>query len=135
MQQLPRPQRRGFLPLKTMEIKIYIAGKITGEPLQPCMDKFAHAENLIRALGAAPVNPFKLGIPHHFTFEESKPYNFKALSFCTAIFMLSDYVKSPGAMEELYEAQRLGLDIFYEDQEGYEALEDAIRINTISAGY
>lgn len=105
-----------------MNLKIYIAGKITGEEPTPCMEKFAKAETRLRQMGAQPVNPFKLGIPHHFTFEESKPFNFKALRFCSAIFMLNDYVNSPGAMVEIDEAQRLGLDIFYEQQEGYEEI-------------
>lgn len=105
-----------------MNLKVYIAGKITGEELSPCMQKFAQAEQKLRNMGAQPVNPFKLGIPHHFTFEQSKPFNFKALRYCSAIFMLSDYVNSPGAAEEMDEAQRLGLDVFYEEHEGYEEI-------------
>ncbi len=116
-------------------MKIYIAGKITGEPLSPCMEKFQQAETLLRDTGAVPVNPFKLGIPHHFSFAESKPFNFKALRHCSAIFMLADYANSPGAMAELDEAKRLGIEIYFEHIDGYETLADHIRIRTVSAGY
>lgn len=116
-------------------MKIYIAGKITGEDRAACKAKFAEAENRIRELGAVPITPFKLGIPEHFTFAESKPFNFKAIAKCHAIFMLADYTSSPGALDELDEAQRLKREIFYEQFEGYEALEDAIRLGIISPGY
>jgi hypothetical protein len=109
-------------------LKIYIAGKITGEPLAECRSKFEKAEQQLRRIGAAPVNPFKLGIPTHFTFEESKPFNFKALRHCTAMFMLNDYTSSPGAMAELDEAQRLKLDIYYEHHNDYGIIEDDISV-------
>lgn len=96
-------------------MKIYIAGKITGEPLEQCKQKFANAEELLKQTGANPVNPFKLGIPSHFTFEESKPHNFKALEHCQAIFMLTDWKDSPGAREELQEASTTKKILLFEE--------------------
>lgn len=96
-------------------MKIYIAGKITGEPLEACKQKFDVAEKLLQQTGANPVNPFKLGIPSHFTFEESKPHNFKALRHCQAIYMLPCWKNSPGAKEELNEAMRLKMNILFEE--------------------
>ena len=99
---------------------IYIAGKITGLDRETCKEKFAVAELKLRNAGAMPVNPFKLGIPSHFTFDESKPHNMKALRQCAAIFMLKDYEDSPGAMEELAEAERMNLETYFETHNGYE---------------
>lgn len=99
--------------------KIYIAGKITDEPLEACKQKFQQSEEHLKLMGANPVNPFKLGIPAHFTFEESKPYNFKALRHCNAIFMLKCWKQSPGAREELQEATRLKMVVFFEEAGDY----------------
>lgn len=109
-----------------MKKYIYIAGKITGEDREQCLQKFLTAETKLRNAGAIPVNPFKLGIPSHFTFDESKPHNFKALRQCSAIFALKCYVNSPGALSEIEEAKRLGIEIFYEQHEGYENVFRAI---------
>lgn len=109
-------------------MKIYIAGKITGEPLPECKAKFAAAEARLRQLGAAPVNPFKLGLNDTWTFEQCRPFNFKAISHCSAMFMLSDYVNSPGALAEIDEAQRRGLTIFYEDHDDWSQVESYVKI-------
>ena len=39
------------------------------------------------------------------------------LSICDAIYMLNNWEDSAGAKRELAEAQRLGLDIYYEPEE------------------
>ena len=93
---------------------IYIAGKITGEPLEACKAKFELIQRTLLAFNYQAINPFKLGCQDHWTFEQTKPYNFKALRQCNAIFMLEDYEDSPGALEELTEAKRLNLEVFYE---------------------
>lgn len=113
-------------------MKIYIAGKITGEPLEACQEKFAEAEYRLTQMGLAPVNPFKLGIPHHFSFTESKPYNFKALRHCSAIFMMKDWRKSPGAKVELQEAMRLKLHLYFEEAGDYQVLEKEFEKTTMN---
>lgn len=119
---------RGFLSTHIM--KIYIAGKITGLPTEECQKKFALAEERLKELGANPVNPFKLGIPHHFTFQESKPHNFKALLHCQGIFMLTCWKDSPGAKEELAEAIRLKQVIFFEESGDYDTVASVVAEQT-----
>ncbi len=100
-------------------MKIYIAGKVTGEPTDKCQAKFKQAEERLSQLGATPINPLKLGIPHHLTFEESKQHNFKALRQCQAIFMLNDWRTSDGAPQELKEAMKLKKEVFFEEAGDY----------------
>ncbi len=109
-------------------LKIYIAGKITGEPIAECKQKFLNAENLLRELSAAPVNPFKLGLNDTWTFEQCKPFNFKAIAQCNALFMLADYTASPGALAELDEAKRLRLTVYYEQQGDYDRILEDVNI-------
>lgn len=117
---MPPQEWGGFCQQQTiMTTKIYIAGMITGLPLEPCKYKFEQAEQHLRLLGANPINPLKLGIPEHFTFAESKPHNFKALRQCHAIFMLKCWNDSRGAREELKEAMRLNLVVFFESAGDY----------------
>jgi hypothetical protein len=112
-------------------MRIYIAGKITGLPINECILKFQKAEYYLRDMGADPVNPMKLGIPFTATREEAMPQCLKALNECTAIFMLSDYKDSIGAGQELAEAKWLQMDLFFEDNGGYEEIEDLIRIGLV----
>ncbi len=117
------------------QITIYISGKITGEPPAACRAKFEAAEYNIRNLGATPINPLKLGIPENATYPEAKPRCFEEIGKAEAMFMLEDYTNSPGATDELDEAQRLGLEIFYENLGGYEQVEDAITLGILASGY
>jgi len=112
-------------------MKIYIAGKITGEPLEQCKAKFAEAENRLRNAGANPVNPFKLGIPDHFTREQALPYCFKALRYCSAIFILNDSINSLGSKHEIEEAKLLQLDVFYEVTNDYDRISDLVKIGLV----
>lgn len=113
-------------------MKIYIAGKITNEPLEACKAKFAAAENKLRALGAAPVNPFKLGCGDTWTFEQCRPYNFKAIRHCHAIFILSDWETSEGTQAEIREAARLQLNFYWEGtKDVYDDIEDEIKVDMI----
>jgi hypothetical protein len=112
-------------------MKIYIAGKITGLPIDECVLKFQKAEYYLQDMGAEPVNPMELGIPFTATREEAMPHCLIALRRCTAIFMLSDYTDSIGAGQELEEAVRLQMDRFFEDKGGYEEIEDLIRIGLV----
>lgn len=111
---------------KTNTMKVYIAGKITGTSLQLTKDIFLKIEETFRLYGIVPVNPFKLGIPDHWTFEQAKPYCFKAIRNCAGIFMLHDYEDSPGSLEELAYAKKLNLNIYYASAlDIFQAIEDA----------
>lgn len=112
-------------------MKIYIAGKITGLPLEECKQKFAAAEARLREIGANPVNPFKLGIPETASSLEALPHCAKAIRHCKAMFMLSDWELSFGARAEHRMAQQWKLDIFYEDRNDIDYIADLVKVSIV----
>jgi hypothetical protein len=100
-------------PFLTM--KIYIAGKISGLLKEEYLPKFEKAETELRAAGWEPVNPCKLGIPDHATTEQALPVCIKELEKCQAVYMLSDWRDSLGAIVEHSTAKHLRKDVFYEE--------------------
>ena len=44
-------------------MRVYISGKITGEPMDQVIAKFARAEFELATKGYDPVNPLKNGLP------------------------------------------------------------------------
>ena len=76
--------------------KVYIAGKITGDPAY--REKFARAEARLRALGHIVMNPAIL--PDGFTHAEYMLICFAMIDVCDAVFFLSDWVDSDGAWQE-----------------------------------
>lgn len=113
-------------------MKIYIAGKITNTELNSCKLKFALTEHELKSMGLNPVNPFKLGCNENWTFQQCKPFNFKAIRQCEAIFMLNDYQDSPGSLEELKEAKRLKLEVYYQSADDINVIRQSVSyINTI----
>lgn len=100
--------------------KIYIAGKITGEPIRKCIAKFNNAEidlyHKYRASNKRVFIPLHLpgihfGIPH----AEAIKICLEALKECTDIYMLKDWKDSPGARIEHEWAKNNGLKIIYEE--------------------
>lgn len=99
-------------------MKIYIAGKVSGDP--DYINKFAKAEKELRATFEGKIiNPVRES-QREFIFPEKQPWStlmqfcLKLLSGCTHIYMLSDYYKSTGACIELEWAMKCGLEIIYE---------------------
>ena len=99
-------------------MKIYIAGKVTGMPIEAARDKFARSEQQLIDAGIDPkniINPMKLGISEddtwHCAMEICKSY----LATCTAIYVQYDWRDSFGARQELTMAQRLRLDTYFEE--------------------
>lgn len=101
------------------EKKIFISGKITGEPFEECSDKFYHAIRKVqnqRQWGEC-VNPLQLegiyiGIPH----EEAMEICLAELKTCQYIFMLEDWQESKGARIEHDFAKKNGIEIIYESK-------------------
>lgn len=94
--------------------KIYIAGKVTGEPIDKCTMKFGTAQIAIEKLGHTAINPLEVvgdwKTPWHVAMRKC----IKALMDCDAIFMLKDSKDSPGAKLEYELAQKLNMEIIYE---------------------
>ncbi|MCQ2590525.1 MAG: DUF4406 domain-containing protein [Treponema sp.] len=99
-------------------MKIYLSGKITGD--KDYKAKFNKLAELLTELGYAVFNPAIL--PDGFDYEDYMKIDLAALSTCDAVFLMDDWVASPGAIREKNEADRLGLkilrnaDIFFMSQ-------------------
>ena len=92
-------------------MKVYIAGRITGDPRY--REKFAEAEAALREVGHIPLNPAVLP-------EGMEPADY--MRICTAMLdsadaigLLRDWVDSPGAKCEMALAQYLGKRIIHVD--------------------
>ncbi len=79
-------------------MKIYISGKITGNP--DFKEQFAAAEEQLREDGHAVLNPAALG-QGGFKHEEYLHIGFAMIDVCNAIYMLDTWKDSPGAKAEL----------------------------------
>ena len=121
-----QPPRSVGEVLISNSMTVYIAGKITGQQIDFCKNKFLTVESLFREHGLKPINPFKLGCPDSWTFKQCKPFNFKAIRQCSAIFMLADYIDSPGSLDELAYAKKIHIPIYYQSaNDFYQLLEDS----------
>lgn len=113
--------------MRITPVYIYLIGQIKGLPIEEAKRNFQNIESKLRALGYSPVNPFKLGIPEHFEYEQSRPHNLKALSSCEAVYVQSNWSVSEGAKDEISNAKAQGKEIYYADDNGFEILEEQSR--------
>lgn len=102
--------------------RVYISGKISGMDEMQSKAKFRKAENELwfkhRVHPCMTFNPWVLDyILKDAEYEEFMRVDLAVLSICDAIYMLNNWEDSAGAKRELAEAQRLGLDIYYEPEE------------------
>jgi hypothetical protein len=103
-------------------VKIYLSGPVSGLDYGEAVNRFAHAERLIRGLGHDPVNPLVIepgclgcnpngdGKPH--TYECYMKWDLIALLRCDAIVMLDGWARSRGSLHELATAAISGLVVF-----------------------
>lgn len=93
--------------------KVYISGKITGiEKEAPAL--FEKAEQEVRAMGFEPVNPMKLNHEHDLKWSSYMRVDLRELSYCDAVYMMSNYQDSKGAKGELDTAILLQLDVMFQ---------------------
>lgn len=81
--------------------KVFISGKITGEPIIPCVFKFKQAmlDEKIRDFETI-IHPFHLDVYFNIPHKEAMELCLEALKDCSHIYMLKDWKKSKGAMME-----------------------------------
>ncbi|MDO6808109.1 DUF4406 domain-containing protein [Zobellia galactanivorans] len=94
-------------------MRIYIAGKVSGEDIAQCTMKFGNAYQLIRLHGADAVNPLAVVNDWHITWQMAMKKCIKALMECDAVYALPCWKDSKGAQIELDLAQKLGIKIYY----------------------
>jgi len=83
------------------KIKVYIAGKVSGEPVAECTMKFGTAQKEIEALGYEAVNPLEVVGSFDVSWEVAMRICIKALMDCDAILLLPDVAHSKGANLEI----------------------------------
>ena len=83
-------------------MKVYIAGKITGDP--SFKSKFAAAHRELIYKFDVVLNPAIL--PKGLDYEEYMAICFAMLDVADAIYLLRDYKRSPGALRELERAKK-----------------------------
>lgn len=103
---------------------IYIIGQIKGLPIDEAKANFEEIEKIIRTLGYSPVNPFKIGVPEHWDYEQSRPHNLKALEPCEGVYIQANWRKSEGSMDEIDQSMKQGKCLYYEESNGIQLLEE-----------
>ncbi|WP_395049426.1 DUF4406 domain-containing protein [Flavobacterium sp.] len=99
-----------------MKKKIYIAGKVTGEPTESCRAKFAATQQHLEAFpyDFKVVNPMVLITDVTTPWHEAMDICLTELKKCDAIYIMPCSIDSPGAQLELQYAIDYKLDIYYE---------------------
>ena len=94
-------------------MKVYISGKISGiENEAP--ELFDKAENYLMSIGHEPVNPMKLNHNHDKSWSSYMKEDIKALCDCDAIYLLSNWNDSKGAIIEHAMAEVFNMKVQYE---------------------
>lgn len=113
-------------------MKVYISGQITGLEHDEYTDLFAKAEAFLLERGDDPKNPLK--VPACFAEDcngdKTKPdgsylhswacylkTDLIAMLECDAIYMLSNHHRSAGAQLELYVAERVGMQVIFQQHD------------------
>jgi hypothetical protein len=94
-------------------MKIYIAGKVTGEPVAQCTMKFGQAQKKIEKLGHEAINPLQVVNDWKTTWQPAMRQCITALMAADAVLFLSDYEQSTGALLEEFIARKLSIPCFY----------------------
>lgn len=96
-------------------MKIYIAGKITGEPRMEMKAKFNHAAEQLSKQGHETFIPSVLPAYDDVSHADYLHVCFGMIDICDAIYMLKDWQRSKGARMELQYAADWRKKILYED--------------------
>ena len=88
--------------------KIYICGKVTGDP--DYREKFKKAETRLYQLGYFPTNPAGLISPKT-EWELAMKHAVRAMLLCDGVCLLPDWKRSKGAGIEARLARGLGMDV------------------------
>ncbi|MBU3850268.1 MAG: DUF4406 domain-containing protein [Candidatus Treponema excrementipullorum] len=92
-------------------MKIYLAGKITGDPNY--REKFAKAEKILASQGHSVMNPACLSEYKEFSWDDYMTVASAMQQVCDATVLLPDWKDSRGARTELKTAESLEQKIFW----------------------
>lgn len=98
-------------------MKIYISGAISSIPLSEALKIFGEAENMLKSKGYEVVNPLTHNHNHKCSWSDYIIEDIRLLTNtnCNAIYMLSNWHKSPGAQIELKIAEAINLKVIFEE--------------------
>lgn len=91
--------------------RIYIAGKVTGEPKHTCALKFATAQKELEKRGYEVVNPITVVNDFNADWQTAMRKCIIALMDCQGIYFLPDWQDSQGAKVEYKLAETVGIEI------------------------
>lgn len=95
--------------------RCYIAGKITGLPMDRVALKFTLAKQEVEAMGFTPVSPLDVDHSKHGqSWQEYMRADIRALLDCQAVYALRDWSKSPGATVEVNLAGGLHMQLIFQ---------------------
>ena len=92
-------------------MKIYIAGKITGD--SNYKQKFQEAETKLRNKGHSVMNPAWMNASPEFQWKDYIAVSMEMQKRCDAVLFLPDWIHSKGARKENSLALRLGQEMFF----------------------
>ncbi len=93
-------------------MKIYIAGKITGD--KHYKRKFKRAEKLLRSLGCSVMNPAWIVPSREFSYEDYMKVSGAMQEVCNGVYFLLDWTKSLGSQREMERTTSLDQKVFFE---------------------
>jgi hypothetical protein len=96
--------------------RIYISGAIAHHDMEERKRAFASAEELLRAQGYDPVNPFNNGLPQPGDWRAHMRADIGLLLDCEYIYMLKGWWVSKGAKLELDVASSCGIRPIFEEE-------------------
>lgn len=101
-------------------MKVYVAGKVSGEDRDKCRYKFGYNSTKLREQGHKVINPFAMfdDMRGGFSKEDEMTICFAAITVCDAVYMLADWHESEGAKAEHKFALDHGKKIIYQAAEG-----------------
>jgi hypothetical protein len=102
--------------------KIYIAGKVTGEPIAECTMKFGTAQKLIESMGFEVINPLAVVGDFKSPWDSAMKKCIKALVDCDGMVILPCWQNSKGAKIERQLAEDLDITIFNYDSFGLKVM-------------
>lgn len=95
-----------------MKKKIYIAGKVSGEPIAECTMKFGQMQKEIEALGHVAVNPLQIVNSWKTPWQTAMRQCIAVLMDCDGILFLPCWADSAGAHLEMQICIKLEIPMF-----------------------